>query len=85
MRKDFTIGGYIFYAACEAIRRGNVLLLSELEPEEIKDMGVISYNSLEELMRHVDVENKEICVIPYGGSVLPQLHETYDELIKDIK
>ena len=36
-------------------------------------------------MRHVDVENKEICVIPYGGSVLPQLHETYDELIKDIK
>ena len=85
LRKDFTIGGYIFYAACEAIRRGNVLLLSELEPEEIKDMGVISYNSLEELMRHVDVENKEICVIPYGGSVLPQLHETYDELIKDIK
>ena len=84
LRKDFTIGGYIFYAACEAIRRGNVLLLSELEPEEIKDMGVISYNSLEELMRHVDVENKEICVIPYGGSVLPQLHETYDELIKDI-
>lgn len=85
LRKDFTIGGYIFYAACEAIRRGNVLLLSELEPEEIKDMGVISYNSLEELMRHVDVENKEICVIQYGGSVLPQLHETYDELIKDIK
>ena len=85
LRKDFTIGGYIFYAACEAIRRGNVLLLSELEPEEIRDMGVISYNSLEELMRHVDVENKEICVIPYGGSVLPQLHETYDELIKDIK
>lgn len=85
LRKDFTIGGYIFYAACEAIRRGNVLLLSELEPEEIKDMGVISYNSLEELMRHVDVENKEICVVPYGGSVLPQLHETYDELIKDIK
>lgn len=85
LRKDFTIGGYIFYAACEAIRRGNVLLLSELEPEEIKDMGVISYNSLEELMRHVDVENKEICVIPYGGSVLPQLHKTYDELIKDIK
>ena len=85
LRKDFTIGGYIFYAACEAIRRGNVLLLSELEPEEIKDMGVISYNSLEELMRHVDVENKEICVIPYGGSVLPQLHETYDEPIKDIK
>lgn len=85
LRKDFTIGGYIFYAACESIRKGNVLLLSELEPEEIRDMGVISYNSVEELMRHVDVEDKEVCVIPYGGSVMPQLRQTYEELIEDIK
>ncbi len=85
LRKDFTIGGYIFYAACESIRKGDVLLLSELEPEEIRDMGVISYNSVEELMRHVDVEDKEVCVIPYGGSVMPQLRQIYEELIEDIK
>ena len=39
LREEFTIGGYIFYAACEAIRKGRVLLLSSLAPETVADMG----------------------------------------------
>lgn len=84
LRKDFTIGGYIFYAACESIRRGRVLLLSDLDPEEIRDMGVESYRSMDELMENVDVKDKDVYVIPYGGSVLPQLEETYAKFVKDL-
>lgn len=84
LRKDFTIGGYIFYAACEAIKKGNVLLLSNLDPNEVKDMGVTSYNNIDELMKHVDVKDKDVYVIPYGGSVMPQLKEVYDRLISEL-
>jgi len=84
LRSDFTIGGYIFYAACEAIKKGNVLLLSNLDPNEVKDMGVTSYNNIDELMKHVDVKEKDVYVIPYGGSVMPQLKEVYDRLISEL-
>lgn len=85
LRKDFTIGGYIFYAACEAIRRGRVLLLSSLDPDEVKDMGVTSYHSIDELMKNVDIKDKDVYVIPYGGSVMPQLKEVYDRNIAELK
>jgi len=84
LRKDFTIGGYIFYAACEAIKKGNVLLLSNLYPNEVKDMGVTSYNNIDELMKYVDVKDKDVYVIPYGGSVMPQLKEAYEKLISEL-
>lgn len=85
LRKDFTIGGYIFYAACEAIRKGNVLLLSNLNPDEVKDMGVTSYNDIDELMKNVDIKDKDVYVIPYGGSVMPQLKEVYERNIAELK
>ncbi len=85
LRKDFTIGGYIFYAACEAIRKGRVLLLSDLDPKEVSDMGVESFSSMDELMKNVDVKDKDVYVIPYGGSVLPQLEETYAAFVEDLK
>ena len=85
LRKDFTIGGYIFYAACESIRKGTVLLLSSLAPEVIRDMGIASYDRMEELMKHVDVSGRDVCVIPYGGSVMPQLETTYAQLIRELQ
>ena len=84
LRKDFTIGGYIFYAACESIKKGNVYMLSELAPEETKDMGVKSYSDINELMKHVDIKDKDVYVIPYGGSLVPQLRDEYDSLTADI-
>lgn len=84
LRKDFTIGGYIFYAACESIRKARTLLLSGLEPEVIKDMQVDSYRDMDALLSQVDFKNKDVYIIPYGGSVMPQLKEEYTELCKNI-
>lgn len=84
LRKDFTIGGYIFYAACESIRKARTLLLSGLEPDVIKDMQVDSYRDMDALLSQVDFKNKNVYIIPYGGSVMPQLKEEYTELCKNI-
>lgn len=84
LRKDFTIGGYIFYAACESIRKARTLLLSGLEPDVIKDMQVDSYRDMDALLSQVDFKNKDVYIIPYGGSVMPQLKEEYTELCKNI-
>lgn len=84
LRKDFTIGGYIFYAACESIRKARTLLLSGLEPDVIKDMQVDSYRDMDTLLSQVDFKNKDVYIIPYGGSVMPQLKEEYTALCKNI-
>ena len=84
LRKSFTIGGYIFYAACESIRKAKTLLLSGLEPEVVKDMQVDSYKEIETLLSKVDFKNKDVYIIPYGGSVMPQLENEYEELCKNI-
>lgn len=85
LRKDFTIGGYIFYAACEIIRKGNILLLSNIDPEEVKAMGVTAFSDINELMKHVDTKDKDVYVIPYGGSLVPQLKEQYDDFIRELE
>ena len=84
LRKDFTIGGYIFYAACESIRKARTLLLSGLEPGVIKDMQVQSFKDMDTLLSKVDFKNKDVYIIPYGGSVMPQLKEEYAELCNNI-
>ena len=84
LRKDFTIGGYIFYAACESIRKARTLLLSGLEPGVIKDMQVQSFKDMDTLLSKVDFKNKDVYIIPYGGSVMPQLKEEYAELCSNI-
>ena len=84
LRKEFTIGGYIFYAACESIRRINMLLLSKIDPNEVRDMNVKAFDNIDELMKNIDVKGKDVYVIPYGGSVLPQLRATYDRMIDEL-
>ncbi len=85
LRADFTIGGYIFYATCENIRKGRVLMLSELDPNEVNDMGLESYSDIDELMKNVDVKGKDVYIIPYSGNVVPQVRETYERFIEDLK
>lgn len=84
LRKEFTIGGYIFYAACESIRKAKTLLLSDLEPEVMKDMQVRSYKDMDTLLSQVDFTEKDVYIIPYGGSVMPQLKDEYTELCNNI-
>ncbi len=84
LRKDFTIGGYIFYAACETIRKARTLLLGKIDPEEVRAMGIEAHTRMEELLCQVDFSDKEVYVIPYGGSVMPQLEQKYARLCGDV-
>ncbi|MGE4272194.1 MAG: nickel-dependent lactate racemase [Desulfitobacterium sp.] len=73
LRKNFTIPGYIFYAAVESARKANVILYSMIEPELVKPMGMTGVNSLAEALElaQVDKENQDIIIMPYGGATIP--------------
>lgn len=75
LRANFTIGGYIFYAACEVIAKCNVLMLSSIDSDMVRDMKIIASSNIEELLSKIDCENKDVYVIPYGGNVVPLLEE----------
>lgn len=81
LRERFTIAGYIFYASCEAIRKaGKFLMLSEIDPMQVRDMGIMSFRSLDELEKGLELCGKTVTVIPYGGYVLPQNEAEYRRL-----
>ena len=73
LRKNFTIPGYIFYAAVEAAQKAKVVLYSTIAPELVKPMGIIGVNSLEEALElaQVNKEEQEIILMPYGGATIP--------------
>ena len=48
-------------------------------------MGVTAFSDIDELMKHVDTKDKDVYVIPYGGSLVPQLKEQYDSFIKELE
>ena len=75
LRSNFTIGGYIFYAACETIAKSNVYMLSSIDSDVVKDMKIIASNNIEELLNNIDCKDKDVYVIPYGGNVVPLLEE----------
>ena len=75
LRANFTIGGYIFYAACEAIAKCNVMMLSSIDAEVVKDMRITASDNIKELLNKVDFKNKDVYIIPYGGNVVPLLEE----------
>ncbi len=73
LRKNFTIPGYIFYAAVESAAKAKVILYSEIEPELVKPMGMIGANSFAEAIElaGVDQENQDVILMPYGGATIP--------------
>lgn len=75
LRANFTIGGYIFYAACEVIAKCNVMMLSSIDAEVVKDMKITASDNIKELLNKVDFKNKDVYIIPYGGNVVPLLEE----------
>ncbi|HVJ49937.1 nickel-dependent lactate racemase [Desulfitobacterium sp.] len=73
LRKNFTIPGYIFYAAVESARKAKVILYSTIAPELVEPMGILGVNSLEEALKSagVDKEQQDIILMPYGGATIP--------------
>ncbi len=84
LRENFTIGGYIFYAACENARKAKSYLLSEIDPALVTDMGIEAHNSIEDIMNKVDFKDKTVYVMEYGGSLVPQISQDFDNLNKEI-
>ena len=75
LRANFTIGGYIFYATCEAIAKSNVYMLSSIDPNVVKEMKITASNNIDDLLNKIDFKNKDVYIIPYGGNVVPLLKE----------
>ena len=48
-------------------------------------MGVEAYCELDALMEQVDLSGKDVYVIPYGGSVMPQLQKDYTQFISELQ
>ena len=71
LRAGFTIAGYIFYAGCEVIQNSRVLMLTELSPETLRDMGIEGYTDMESLLAAVELAGKDVIVMSHGGSTVP--------------
>lgn len=71
LRANFTIAGYIFYATCENINRGKAWLLSSIAKEKVEDMNLYAYTNINQLMKEMDLVNKDVYIMPYGGSTVP--------------
>ena len=86
LREAFTIAGYIFYAACENIRKANIFLLAgpKLDARIVNDMGIRKYDRMEDIMADVDIKGKDVYIIPYGGSVMPQTEADYTRFSTEI-
>ncbi|HIQ81701.1 MAG TPA: nickel-dependent lactate racemase [Candidatus Pullichristensenella stercorigallinarum] len=81
LREAFTIAGYIFYASCESIRKaGRFMMLSKIDPALVRDMGIESFQNVEDIQKNLQLAGKSVTVIPYGGYVLPQNSATYAKL-----
>ncbi|WP_366921582.1 nickel-dependent lactate racemase [Metallumcola ferriviriculae] len=77
LRSNFTIAGYIFYAAVEVAKRAKVILYSSIDPESVKPMGITATNSLTEAMELAEISrhDQKTVIIPYGGNTIPKLVE----------
>ncbi len=71
LRANFTIGGYIFYRACECINKARTLALTTLPSDVVKDMNIEGYQDVSKLIKSVDFSNKSVIVMPNGGSTVP--------------
>ncbi|GAA0178697.1 nickel-dependent lactate racemase [Clostridium sediminicola] len=79
LRNNFNIPGYIFYAAIEAIKDNNVILLSSISPEKVEPMGMQAVNSFGSALKKAGLDNKnndsKIIIMPYAGSTVPMFHK----------
>ncbi len=71
LRANFTISGYIFYAACERIAKARTLALTTLPADVVSDLKIEGFQSMDELLKAVDFNDKTVILMPSGGSTTP--------------
>jgi nickel-dependent lactate racemase len=75
LRADFTIAGYIFYAACEVSNRAKVFTLTDIDADIVRDMGLIVFKNIGDMISEIDFTGKDVYIMPYGGSTVPFLNK----------
>ncbi len=75
LRKDFTIGGFIFYLTVETLGKAKCKILTTIDEDTCKAMHMEPYTDMNKLMDSMDFTDKEVYVIPYGGAVVPMLNK----------
>ena len=46
-----------------------------LDAQDLIDLNINYYKNIYKLLEIVDFEGKDVCVLPYGGSVVPLLQD----------
>lgn len=75
LREHFTVAGYIFFLNCDQARRYRIMMLSSIDPDLVRPMGIEAYSNVEDLMAAAQLEGKSIYIIPNGGTVVPRVKE----------
>jgi nickel-dependent lactate racemase len=78
LRKYYEINGQTAYSTLQKVQRFQVILVSDLPPEEVASMGMIPVSSLDAALDKAKVflpVDYKAYVIPEGGTVLPVFSE----------
>jgi hypothetical protein len=73
LRANFTIGGFIFYLTVETLQKAKCRILTTIDNDIARPMGMEAYKTPEELLNGIDFTGKSVYVVPFGGSVVPML------------
>jgi nickel-dependent lactate racemase len=76
LRANFTIGGFIFYLTVETLQKAKCRILTTIDNDIARPMGMEAYTTPEALLEGIDFTGKSVYVIPFGGSVVPMLKES---------
>lgn len=71
LRAGYTISGYIFYLCCAAARHINIRLLTEIPADVLAPMGIHGVSTAGELLQGIDMQGKDIIVMPHAGGTVP--------------
>ncbi len=71
LRRDFTIGGFIFYLTVETLQKGRCKILTTIPSDVAQPMGMQAYTSLSDMLKGTDFAGKRVYVIPSGSNVVP--------------
>lgn len=78
IQADFQIGGHKAASFARAMKRADIYLVSQIDPELVKRMFMTPFSSIQEAYdaaKKVKGELAKVIVMPYGGSTLPVLKE----------
>ena len=77
LRKKYTIGGYMGYHSAVIAEENQLLVMTDLDDELVKSMGMTPVSSLEEALKIVAQQHggelPEAYLMPHGGTTLPLL------------